>query len=258
MSLKSSVAVVSSILALASTACGTRAVVPLTPATTVACQGGAIRSAVDAGLYRTCNLVQGDLTVSAPDLTDLSALSQLRHVTGTLRISESPGLDDLSGLENLASVGALEIHHDTDLDDLAGLESLHQAGRIEVTDNPQLRTLNGLQGLSATGRLVLRNNALFTATGLGGLREVGDLVVIGNRQLNSLSSLRSLTRAHSINLANNPVLQGKDLFPELQRVDAPLMLGKNRSMTKNDVHALLERTGQSRSSQVALVRQESR
>jgi hypothetical protein len=73
-----------------------------------------------------------------------------------------------------------------------------------------------------------------------------------------LSSLRSLTRARSIKLADNPVLYGKDLFPELQRVDAPLMLGKNRSMSKGDVLALLERTSQTRSSQVARVQGESR
>jgi hypothetical protein len=258
MSLKHSVALLSSILALASTACGTRAVVPLTPANTVACQGGTIRNAADAALYRTCNLVQGDLTVSAPELTDLSSLSELRQVTGTLRISESSGLDDLGGLENLGSVGALEIHDDTDLDDLAGLHGLHEAGRVEVTDNPELRTLNGLQGLSVTGRLVLRNNALFTANGLGGLREVGDLVVESNRRLNSLSSLRSLSRARSINLANNPVLNGKDLFPDLQRVDGPLVLGDNRSMAKSDVKALRERADQTSRSHVALARHESR
>jgi Receptor L domain len=252
MSFKHSLAAVSSILALASTACGTGAVVPLTPATMVTCHGGTIRSAAAAALYRGCHLVQGDLTVSASDLTDLASLSQLRHVTGTLRISESSGLDDLSALESLGSVGALEIHHDTDLDDLAGLQGLHEAGRVEVTDNPELRTLNGLQGLSATGRLVLRNNALFTATGLGGLREVGELVVVNNRQLNSLSGLRALTRARSVELAHNPVLYGKDLFPELERLDAPLMLGVNRAISKSAVRALLERTGQMRSSQLAL------
>jgi Receptor L domain len=252
MSFKQSVAVVSSILALASTACGTRAVVPLSPAATVTCPGGSIHSAADASNYRACNVVQGDLTVSAADLTDLTALSELRRVTGTLRISESAGLDDLSGLENLGSVGALELHHDTDLDDLTGLEALRKAGRVEVTDNPELTTLNGLQGLTTTGRLVLRNNALFTATGLAGLREVGDLVVVNNHQLNSLSGLRALSHARSVEIARNPVLYGKDLLPELKRLDAPLMLDTNRAISKSDVRALLERTGQVGSSQFAL------
>jgi Receptor L domain len=252
MSLKQSVAVVSSILALASTACGTRAVVPLSPAATVTCPGGSIQSAADAGNYRACNVVQGDLTVSAADLTDLSALSVLRRVTGTLRISESAGLDDLSGLENLASVGALEIHHDTDLDDLTGLQGLRKAGRVEVTDNPELTTLNGLQGLASTGRLVLRNNALFTAKGLAGMREVGDLVVVNNHQLNSLSGLRALSHARSVEIAHNPVLYGKDLFPQLKRLDAPLRLDANRAISKSDVRALLERTGQVGSPQFAL------
>jgi Receptor L domain len=252
MSLKQSFAVVSSLVALASTACGTRAVVPLSPAATVTCPGGSIHSAADAGNYRACNVVQGDLTVSAADLTDLTALSQLRRITGTLRISESSGLDDLSGLENLTSVGALEIHHDTDLDDLAGLEGLHQAARVEVTDNPELTTLNGLQGLSSTGRLVLRNNALFTANGLAGLREVGDLVVVNNHQLNSLSGLHALNHARSVELTHNPVLYGRDLFPELKRLDAPLTLDANRAISKSDVRAILERTGQVGSSQFAL------
>jgi len=253
MSFKQSVAVVSSIFALASTACGTRAVVPLSAAATVTCPGGSIHNAGDAANYRACNLVQGDLTVSAADLSDLTALSALRRVTGTLRISESPALDDLGGLENLSSVGALEVHHDTDLDDLSGLESLRQAGRVEVTDNPELTTLNGLQGLTSTGRLVLRNNALFTANGLAGLREVGDLVVTHNHQLNSLNGLRSLGHARSVEIAQNPVLYGKDLLPQLKRLDAPLVLDANRAISKSDVRALLERTGQVGSSQFALV-----
>jgi Receptor L domain len=252
MSFKQSVAVVSSLLALASTACGTRAVAPLTPAATVSCHGGTIHSAAEAKNYRACNIVHGDLSVSAADLIDLTALSQLRRITGALRISESPGLDDLSGLENLGSVGALEIHHDTDLDDLAGLEGLHEAGRVEVTDNPELTTLNGLQGLSSTGRLVLRNNALFTATGLTGLREVGELVVVNNHRLNSLSGLNALSHARSVEIAHNPVLYGKNLLPELKRLDAPLVLDANRAISKSDVRALLERTGQSGSSRFAL------
>jgi hypothetical protein len=244
MSFKHSIAFVSSIIALSTSACATRQALPLSPANRVTCPGGSIHGAAEAARYSACNIVQGDLTVTAGDLTDLAALSQLRHVTGTLRISDSPALDDLSGLENLSRVGALEIQRDAELDDLAGLEALHSAGRVEVTDNAELRTLDGLQGLSATGRLLLRNNGLYSARGLSELREVGELVVLDNRELNSLTSLGSLRRARSVEIRNNPVLCGAGLLTRLERVEAPLVLQANRGISHGEAQALLERSGE--------------
>lgn len=253
MSFQHSAAIFSSVIALTASACAARTAAPLASAATVTCPGGTIRSAADAGGYRACNIVQGDLTISAADLEDLTALSNLHQVTGTLRISDSPALDDLDGLQNLSSVGALEIHHDTDLDDLAGLENLHTAERIEVTENPELATLAGLQGFTAIERLVVRGNGhLFNANGLGELRAVGTLVVSDNRRLNSLTGLRSLESARSLEIRNNPALCGANLLPNLKRVDTPLVLQANRGISKSEARLLLERTGQAGVSAFAL------
>ena len=70
--------------------------------------------------------------------------------------------------------------------------------------------------------------------------------------MNSLSSLSALSHARSVEIAHNPVLYGKNLLPELKHLDAPLVLDANRAISKGDARALLERTGQSGFSQLAL------
>lgn len=253
MKFQHSAAVFSSVIALAASACASRTAAPLASAETVTCPGGTIRSAADAASYGACNVVHGDLTVSAADLEDLTALSSLHQVTGTLRITDCPALDDLDGLQNLSSVGALELHQLSDLDDLAGLENLGSAGRVEVTANSELATLQGLQGLHALERLVVSGNSrLYNANGLGELHAVGVLVVADNQRLNSLTGLRSLESARSVEIRNNPVLCGANLLPNLKRVDSPLVLQANRGISKSEARLLLDRTSQGGVSTFAL------
>jgi Receptor L domain len=221
MSFNHSVVFATGLIALAANACATREALPAAPLADVACQGGSIRGAADAVSYSQCNFVEGDLTVSSRDLDDLTALSHLRRVTGTLRISDSPELDDLSGLENLSSVGALEL-----------------------SDNVGLTSLSGLEGLSFAGRVVLHHNGIYNAAGLSALHEVGDLVVTENRRLNSLNGLQGLKRAGSVDIRKNPVLCGMRLLPGLERVST-VVLRDNRGISQREAHALLDRTGQS-------------
>src|SRR6187549_1167137 len=91
------------VLALAANACSVAGARPVANAAAapVSCAGGSVLSAADAAAYSECDSVHGNLRISAPDLTNLSALARLKTVSGTLEIAENPQLDDLSGLENL-------------------------------------------------------------------------------------------------------------------------------------------------------------
>lgn len=208
------------VLALAASACSVSGARPVEGplAAPVRCAGGSIESAADAELYRGCAAVSGNLRVSAPELEDLSALSRLRVVTGTLEISGNSRLDDLSGLEGL-----------------------HSAGALLIRDNARLATLRGLDGLRQTDRLVLEGNGLYQTAGISRLSRVGDLVVADNPKLNSLSGFRALKHARSVEIRSNPRLCAQRLLPALERVERPLKLQDNRGLSQPEVRQLLGR-----------------
>src|SRR6187399_200044 len=73
------------------------------------CAGGRITSAVAAAAFAGCRAIQGDLTIQGTDMSDLSALSELRSVSGALTIRENPNLRNLEGLERLERVGSFRL-----------------------------------------------------------------------------------------------------------------------------------------------------
>ncbi|MEM6929761.1 MAG: putative metal-binding motif-containing protein, partial [Myxococcota bacterium] len=107
--------------------------------------------------------VGGDVRIEGPT-DDLSFLTQLAEVDGTLLVDEA---ERLTGLEQLSRVGALRI-----------------AG------TPSLATLNGLEGLRRIDtRLTLASNLLLTdVTALFGVNQVIDVVITGNPSLPTASA----------------------------------------------------------------------
>jgi len=174
------------LVALAANACAAHDVRPLaSSAAKVSCVGGLLQSASDVDLYRACDQVTGDLRISAPDLTDLSALARLKTVSGTLEISGNPQLGDLSGLEELQQVGALSIHDNAGLYRSTGLSGLSEVGQVVIERNPKLNSLRGLRSLTHAGSVQIRNNPRLCAFGmLPALARVDyDVTLLENRGL---------------------------------------------------------------------------
>ena len=123
------------VVGLAANACAVHGVAAVeSAAAKLSCAGGSIQSAADATLYSACDSVNGDLRISASDLTDLSALAGLHSVSGKLEIVGNPQLDQLSGLEQLQHAGSLSVRDNAELDDLSALAGLanRSLGVIEV------------------------------------------------------------------------------------------------------------------------------
>jgi len=215
-----SLPIVTALLALASSACTGNLARPVeaAPLNPVVCAGGTVHDSADAAEYSACDVVRGDLRISAPELEDLSAFQRLRAVSGSLEISGNLELDDLSGLERLS-----------------------QVGELLVRDNTGLETLRGLEGLRRADKVVIENNGLYQVTGISHLREVGDLVIRNNPRLNSLVGFRALKHARSVEIRNNPRLCALGMLPALERVEEQVTLKANRGLSKPEVQGLLGR-----------------
>jgi hypothetical protein len=123
--------------------------------------------------------ITGDLDIKKTTAADLSFLSSLQHVGGTLYISGNGNLTDLTGLDALEHVGAtIRVSYNSSLVDLTGLGSLHEFNELAVNGNAALTSVAGLGGaihLHAVGledhvRIAfIANSALTSLDGLAGI-----------------------------------------------------------------------------------------
>lgn len=135
------------------------------------------------GLSRVGNLWLED----NPVLHDMSALSSLTSVDEYIHLEGAPAAD-LSGLSALATVGgSLWVRvaaGPTDLRGLSGLVSV--GGDLVITDAHGLVSLSGLDNLRSVGNdaSIVLNDQLADITGLHGIESVGDdLIVTDNPML---------------------------------------------------------------------------
>ena len=166
--------------------------------------------------YPDCTEIEGDVTISGDDITNLMGLNVMTSFQGDLlikyneSITSLTGLDNVSniggdllfkrmnaltnltGLENLTAIGGSLIigapysggpyGNGTSLVNLSGLDNLISiGGHLEVIDNYALISLSGLTNLTSIGGglEIMSNSALTNLTGLANLNSVGEGIIIG-------------------------------------------------------------------------------
>ena len=85
--------------------------------------------------------INGDLIISGPDISDLSALSALASVKGDLIIKNNPLLQNLYGLNSLLEVGFISIEKNENLEIINGLNALMNCGGMYIGENQSLETI---------------------------------------------------------------------------------------------------------------------
>lgn len=97
-----------------------------------------------------CAIIDGNLEIGN-NVTDLSGLSFLKEVTGTLRISPSGfgslHLETLNGLHNLEKCGKVFINESAFLTSLEGLHNLKECGDIYINDCETLTSIGALSNI---------------------------------------------------------------------------------------------------------------
>jgi len=126
------------------------------------CAGGRITDQREAIAFTGCQAVIGNLTIEGTDLSDLSALSELRSVSGAFTIRANPKLRNLDGLERLEHVGTLVLRANG-LYGTRGIEGLREIDTLVITNNRLLISLQGFRNLTRVGTLVVSSNARICA-----------------------------------------------------------------------------------------------
>jgi hypothetical protein len=126
--------------------------------TPLVCAGGSVHSEDDAIAFEGCEVVTGDLRITASTLSDLGAFAQLRSVTGRLAIEDNPQLYRVEGLSQLTEVGELSVVGNPRLNSLSGLRSLERAEAVEIRNNPLLCARGMLPDLARVAQVTLHQN----------------------------------------------------------------------------------------------------
>lgn len=166
--------------------------------------------------YPSCTAL-GSVNINGADITDLSGLSNITQINGTLHIYNSPMLETLDGLQNITTItSTLWINNNEALQDLNGLNGLETIGAIlNVSNNSSLSSIAGLSSLTAIGgNFDLRFNPMLTSlNGLNNLGSIGGNLTLEGAGIASITALSGLTSINGeIDIANTALssLSGLD------------------------------------------------
>lgn len=211
-----------------------------------ACTGMFVLSSqaeVDAFL---CGELDGSLTISGPDITNLKSLALLKKISGSLLIRNNPVLETLDDISRVETSGALLITGNAKLISISGFDNVVSATGIYIQDNPKLASISGFGSLKkvashyADGTLVIgQNNSLTNVTAFGALETTENFRIDNNAQLLALDGFPSLTLVFGkFQISNNESLKTINGFNELMSIsgvpklvfDAELFIENNPSL----------------------------
>jgi hypothetical protein len=149
-----------------------------------------------------------------PALTSLTGLNSLTHIGGSLTIWSCGHLTSLAGLESLTIIGSsggnLDLYTNDSLIDLTGLNNVTSIGVLLINSNPAITSLTGLNNVTFIGGATISsNNSLTSLMGLNNVTSsMINLIISSNNSLTNLEGLDSLepNSIVSLDITNNPLL----------------------------------------------------
>ena len=189
-------------------------------------------------------LIDGNLTIGYTDygdsrsnITDLTPLSNMTHITGNLRIQQNGQLDNINALNNLQSIGGyFNVNNNDQLTTLGDFSALQTVGEyFAVWQNSNLSSLGDFPVLQSIGENfnVNNNTELTTLGAFSDLQSVGGVFSVW--QNSNLSSLGDFPALQSIgeffNVQSNDRLLAPGNFPVLQSIGGYFNVDNSNKLT---------------------------
>ena len=187
--------------------------------------------------------IEGNVLISGTNVTNLSPLSNLTTVGGSIEISSTSFLYTLNGLQNLSGdvSGDLVIRSNSNLSQIDVLSQLgNVAGQLRIANNRRLVQIDGLSNMESVGANVeiSQNGNLKEVDGLSGLQNIGgDLFVKNNEKLVNLDGFDNVVSVGGgIEISSNKGLERLSGFNGLTYVGGNgtlkgIIIDENRLIT---------------------------
>ena len=196
--------------------------------------------------YPNCTTIDGSLHIGqfqdplvATDINNISGLSNITQINGSLEIVDNPFLNSIEGLHNVTSVnGGVTIYVNPLLTDLQGLSSLTSiAYSLNISTNALLPNFVGLDNLTSIGNYlsVQYNQNLHSFEGLNSLRTiVNDLYIYDNPNLIDISALNYVSSSlkYDLSIKNNDALTSLLGLQNITSIDRAITIQDNNSLTE--------------------------
>jgi len=185
---------------------------------------------------RTVGLIGpfGAFSVVGENLNDISAVDNLKTVTGSLNIISNPKLKNINAFSKIKKIGPGHTSAD-----------VHSNWVLSITNNAQLRNMDGLSNLkNVAGRVLIRfNDQLRNLDDLSKLKEIGyysgdifpnkNLEIYDNpnlRNVNGLSRLKFI--GGSLLIYDNTSLKNLNGLSRLSTIGEDLQVTNNITLDK--------------------------
>ena len=173
---------------------------------------------------------------SRSDITDLTPLSNMSHITGNLRIERNRSLDSLTDLNTLQSIGGyFNVGSNDDLTDLGDFPALQSIGRyFDVSGNSALTDLGDFPVLQTIGGdfSVAENHRLTGVRDFPVLQTIGGYFSVrDNIELTTLGDFPVLDSIGGFSVQYNNVLTDLGDFPVLQSIGEGFNVWNNSKLT---------------------------
>lgn len=89
--------------------------------------------------------LDGSLTITGNDITDLAPLYSLTRINGALIIRGNPNLVDINGFNSLVKLGFISIENNSKLERLSGFNVLESCGGMFIQNNDKLKAIKCFQ-----------------------------------------------------------------------------------------------------------------
>lgn len=196
--------------------------------------------------YGTCEVINGDLLIGG-DVTDISALTSIKRIEGSLRLSyaDNPSVSNFADLEYVG--GDFEIDQCHNIETIEGINKLQTVnGNFIISENyTTLKNIRGFINLSHVGGSfqVSRNLSLISISEFVSLSNIGGRLIFGGnmsiRNLNGFNSLLKIGEDFSIetfhgnlNIEDNFLLEEINGFNALQEIVRSINIIKNPSLSR--------------------------
>lgn len=195
--------------------------------------------------YPNCTEIPGNLRIVGNNVTDLSDLSQITSIGGTL-IVNSTGITNLTGLGNLTSVeSGLQILGNQSMTSLTGLGNISDFW-LRLSTNNALTSLTGLEHFTTVNTIsVSENTSLASLSGLENITTITGLLDIAlNTPVSTLAGLENLTYVNEIWLQHLHSLTDISAFANLTAISGRFYMYNCSSIANLDALSNVEQIGE--------------
>lgn len=173
-------------------------------------------------LYPDCEVIGGDVTIKGSGITDLSNLSCIQKIEGTLKI-DNTSIDDFTGLDALTEItGDLTLLSNEDLENLDGLDALEKIGnQLGIYLCMDLEHVDGLSNLDTIGGNINFDFlvSLVDITGLNNLQYTKSIDFIDLTADIDFGTFAEITALDYLRVWDIPDMSAIDFFPNLAVVN---------------------------------------